>query len=67
MSKIKYISIAMLLFSCNRINQYDCVCYNDIGSDSVSYETYVTKNKKAIAETYCQSLSTPNRPCWISE
>lgn len=67
MNKIKYIITLLLLTSCNRINQYDCVCYSGIGSDSVSYESYVTKNNKLDAYKYCDMISTPTRPCWISE
>jgi len=67
MNKIKCVLLIMLLVSCNRVKQYDCVCYNGIGSDSVSYETYITKNNKLDADKYCDMISTPTRPCWISE
>ena len=64
---IKFMFITMLLFSCNRVKQYDCVCYNDLGTDSVSYKSYVTKNNKLDAEKYCDMISTPKTPCWVSE
>ena len=67
MNKIKYFIISILFVSCNKINQYECVCYDNIGTDSVSYESYVTKNDKVSAEQYCTMISTASRPCWIVE
>lgn len=64
---VRFIPIALLLFSCNRVKQYDCVCYYNIGTDSVSYESYVTKNNKLNAKKYCDMISTLETPCWVSE
>lgn len=68
MVKFKILIISLIILtSCNRIHEYNCVCYDNIGTDSVSYETYITKNKKIMAEQYCESLSMPGRPCSVSE
>ena len=65
----KLISILFLVtfISCERVRDYQCVCYTNLGTDSVSYEIYNVKNKKSMAEYYCESLSMPKKPCNISE
>lgn len=67
MNKIKLIVIMVLAVSCNKVNQHDCICYDGIGTDSVSWEVYITKNNKLETEQYCEMVSTPERPCWVSE
>lgn len=63
MKKLIIIISVITLISCERVGDYQCVCYKNVGSDSTSYELYNVKNKKTMAESYCKSLSMPDRPC----
>ena len=59
--------LLLTLFSCERTQNHKCVCYDNIGTDSTTYETYNVKNKKTLTESYCKSLSMPQKPCNLSE
>ena len=66
MKKVLFV-ISFVLSSCNKGEKHNCVCYNNLGTDSVTYNTYVTNNTKSEAEKYCSKISTTKIPCWISE
>ena len=57
MKKFLKISLLISLFSCERVRDYQCVCYYNKNTDSVKYELYNVKNKKSLAESYCYSLT----------
>lgn len=70
MKKLLKISLLISLISCERVRDYQCVCYYNINTDSVKYELYNVKNKKSLAESYCSSLTNyhiQNNYCEISE
>ena len=68
MKNLIIISVLLNLFSCNKVKEYQCVCYYGIGTDSVSYESYVTKNNKIDSEKYCDMVSKGKGvPCWVPE
>jgi hypothetical protein len=62
MSKLKYVIVGILLYSCNRKEQYEYVCYEGIGTNSVTYERYIVKNDKPSAIKYCDLVSTTSKP-----
>ena len=61
MKKLIFIIFLVTFFSCERVGDYECVCYDK--TDTTKHETYRVKNKRTMAESYCKSLSMPNRPC----
>ncbi len=63
----KLIFLTLTLISCERVQDHTCACYENLGTDSVSYELYHFKNKQTMAESYCKSLSMPQKPCNLSE
>jgi hypothetical protein len=62
----KLIVISLIILSSCRIQEYECVCYYQDG-DKISYDKYITKNNKLDAEKYCNSISTSDRTCVITE
>lgn len=63
--KFKIFLVLLVIISSCRIQEYECVCYGK--EDQVSYDTYITKNRKLDAEKYCSSLSTNEKNCVINE
>jgi hypothetical protein len=63
----KIISILILisiLFSCEKVGKYECVCYIN---NTQEYDKYSILNKKEESKQYCSSLSTETKTCKITE
>lgn len=63
----KIISILIVIFltlSCEKIGNYECVCYIN---NTQEYDKYSILNKKEESKQYCYSLSTESTTCKITE
>jgi hypothetical protein len=64
--KNKILILILLFLSSCRIHEYECICYYDNGEE-ISYDKYVTKDKRSDAQYYCDKLSTNEKNCYLTE
>lgn len=56
--------LILLISSCERVEEHECVCYVN-GTEE--YDKYYMKNTKTDAYVYCSSISTELKTCKITE